>query len=61
MLIEDDMKRLTDALEAARKRLPLAGKGKTGNANGEADYAFAYNALCKADPKRYRPLRGKYR
>jgi hypothetical protein len=55
------MKQLLDALEAARKRLPLQGKGKSGNAAGEAAYAQAYAALCKADPIRYRPLRGKYR
>ena len=57
----DELKRLQDALESARKKLMVAGKGKRGNAGGEAEYAAAYDALCKAFPKTYRPLRGKYR
>lgn len=48
-------------LEAARKKLTLGGKGKSGNAGAESEYAAAYGALCKLDPIRYRPLRGKRR
>jgi hypothetical protein len=56
--VTDDMKRLTDALEAARKKLGIGGK----QANGaEAVYAEAYAAMCRLDPIRFRPVRGKRR
>jgi hypothetical protein len=59
--MSDEMKKALDRLEAARKKLTLQGKGKSGNATGETEYADAYKALCKLDPIRYRPLRGKRR
>jgi hypothetical protein len=46
------------ALEDARKKLMV--QGKTGNGR-EAAYAEAYKALCRLDPIRYRPNKGKYR
>jgi hypothetical protein len=59
--MNDALKSAIDRLDAARKKLTLAGKGKSGNAGAESEYAAAYTALCKLDPNRYRPLRGKHR
>lgn len=54
----DDLKRVADRMEALRKKLTVAGK----QANGvEAQYAEAYAQLCRLDPARYRPNRGKRR
>jgi hypothetical protein len=52
------IKKATDDLEAARKKLMVQGKQGNGR---EAAYAEAYKALCRLDPIRYRPLKGKYR
>lgn len=59
--MSEDLKRALDRLEAARKKLTQNGKGKSGNAGAESEYAAAYGALVKLDPVRYRPLRGRRR
>lgn len=53
----DLIRKYTDQMEAARKKLTLTGKGAAGP---EGLYAEAYKQLCKLDPIRYRPLRKKY-
>jgi len=57
--VTEELKKALDRFDAARKKLTLQGKGKSGNAGGETEYADAYKALTKLDPIRYRPLRGK--
>lgn len=55
--MSEQINRLRDRMEKARKRLTTPGKA----ANGvEAEYAAAYAELCRIDPS-CRPLRGKYR
>lgn len=53
----DEIKKVRDVMEAARKKLTLQGKGAAGP---EAQYAEAYAQLCRLDPQ-FRPLRRKYR
>lgn len=54
----DEIRKWTDRMEAARKRLTITGKGA---AAPEAQYAEAWAQLCRIDPIRYRPVRRKYR
>jgi hypothetical protein len=56
--LEVAIKKAQDVMEAARKKLGIGGGGGNG---AEAAYAEAYKALCRLDPIRYRPNKGKYR